>query len=160
MRHHLFQLLINAGGASFLDSLGRTWVADRDFTGGSLYSAGIAIENTVEDALYQTERYGDFGYDIAVPAAGCYAVDLHFAEIWWGVFGGGGDGSRLFNVLFEGQQLLSSFDIHATAGPMAATVQSFTVQVDDGNLDLEFVTLVDNAKVSAVAVELIGASCN
>ena len=154
-----FAARINAGGAAFTDSNGDSWSADTGSTGGSTYTAGIAIANTTDDLLYQSERYGDFGYDVAVPQSGCYRVNLHFAEIWWGVLGGGGDGSRIFDVTIEGTELLTNFDIHAAVGPAAATTQGFDVQVTDGNVDIDFTTDVDNAKVSALAVIFLAPSC-
>ncbi|MCH1933075.1 malectin, partial [Shewanella sp. A25] len=73
--------------------MSRTWVAYTAFSGGKTYSNGVAIAGTGDDALYQSERYGDFSYAIPAAATGCYSVALHFAEIWFGGPGGGGDGS-------------------------------------------------------------------
>jgi hypothetical protein len=71
---------INCGGPLYTDTQGRSWIADQYFTGGSLFALDIAIANTADDILYQTERYGEVTYAIPVPIA-AYKVILHFAEI-------------------------------------------------------------------------------
>ncbi|MEL6981807.1 MAG: PKD domain-containing protein, partial [Actinomycetota bacterium] len=154
-----FEELINVGGASYVDSQNRTWDADNSFDGGRGYSRVIPIANTVDDPLYQSERYGNFTYSIAVPANGCYQTSLHFAELWWGGFGGGGDGNRLFDVFIEDTMMLDDFDIHASFGPSTAGILSFDQDVADSTVDIEFVTEADNAKVSAIEIRRVGATC-
>jgi Malectin domain len=75
-------LLINCGGPSYTDSLNRVWLADQYFgSGTTVFSTGSPIDNTVDDILYQSERYGiSMTYSIPRPA-GLYTVTLHFAEI-------------------------------------------------------------------------------
>jgi Malectin domain len=76
-----FPFFINCGGPTFSDSQQRTWMEDMYFTGGKTYSnSAIDIVNTVDDAIYQSERYGIFIYQIPVPL-GSYSVILHLAEI-------------------------------------------------------------------------------
>jgi Malectin domain len=75
---------INCGGSSYLDSKGQWWSADDYFQGGDTYSdASRDIAGTVDDVLYQSERFGDFAYAIPIPQdkQGNYDVVLHFAEI-------------------------------------------------------------------------------
>ncbi|NEU06719.1 hypothetical protein GZH53_00180, partial [Flavihumibacter sp. R14] len=72
------------------------WKADQYFTGGSVFSTTTAISNTTNDALYQTERYGNVTYNIPVPQSGQYTVELHFAEINFSTAG-----SRVFNLNVE-----------------------------------------------------------
>ncbi|NEU06755.1 hypothetical protein GZH53_00385, partial [Flavihumibacter sp. R14] len=71
---------INAGGPN-LQFGNELWRADQYFTGGKTFSSTSAISNTTNDALYQTERYGNMTYNIPVPQSGKYTVELHFAEI-------------------------------------------------------------------------------
>jgi hypothetical protein len=147
---------VNSNGALYTDGDGEVWEADNYFTGGSIYAnGGQAIANTTDDALYQGERYGNFSYNFPV-SNGDYTVELHFAEIYFGVPGGGsagGVGSRVFNVNIEGgAEELTNYDIVADVGPGAAVVKSFPVTVNDGSLDIVFTTVTNNAKVSAIAV--------
>ncbi|NEU06745.1 hypothetical protein GZH53_00310, partial [Flavihumibacter sp. R14] len=71
---------INAGGPN-LQFGNELWRADQYFTGGRTFTSTSAISNTTNDALYQTERYGNMTYNIPVPQSGKYTVELHFAEI-------------------------------------------------------------------------------
>ncbi len=138
---------VHAGGGAYTDGAGQVWAADNRFSGGSTASTGSAIAGTNDDPLYQSERYGDFSYNFPV-SNGNYTVTLKFAEIYWS-----GPGERVFNVLIEGQSVLSNFDIIVAAGAANTAVdRSFTRSVSDGTLNIEFRTVVDNAKVSAIEV--------
>ena len=76
-----FPILINTGGPATIDPENRTWVADSYFVGGNTYSSSqVEIINTDNDVIYQSERYGNFKYEIPIPRAS-YSVVLHFAEI-------------------------------------------------------------------------------
>src|ERR671931_2420000 len=97
---------------------------DTGFTGGGTYSTSNAIAGTnpSEAPLYQSQRYGNFSYQFAVPS-GTYTVNLKFAEVWWT-----SPGQRVFDVLINGQRVLSQFDIVAAAGAgFTAIDKSFTV---------------------------------
>ena len=74
---------INTGGPTVTTG-GLTWEADRFFSGSQrAYSKVEPIEGTVQDVLYQSERYGKlFSYNIPVEP-GVYTVKLHFAEIYF-----------------------------------------------------------------------------
>ncbi|MGM0718691.1 MAG: malectin domain-containing carbohydrate-binding protein, partial [Halobacteriota archaeon] len=151
---------VNAGGDAYTATDGTEFQADTDFDGGTSFTTGESgtpsdpeISNTDDDELYYTERYGDFSYDTPLED-GEYEVTLHFAELYQGVANDGGEGDRLFDVSIEGQQVLSEYDIYAEAGgEHAAITESFTAEVTDGELNVEFTTVEDNAKVSAIEVE-------
>jgi hypothetical protein len=103
---------IDAGGVA-----SGTWVADEDYSGGSTSYTSATINtslvaNPAPQEVYQTERYGDFTYTIPNLTAGAsYTVNLNFAEIYWTAAG-----DREFNVLINGTQVLTNFDVFATAG--------------------------------------------
>lgn len=147
---------VNSNGSAYTDSNGENWEADNYFVGGSTFAnAGQAIGNTTDDALYQQERFGNFSYEFPV-SNGTYTVELHFAEIYFGLPGGGsggGVGSRVFNVNVEGgAEELSNYDIVADVGSGNAVIKTFTTTVTDGSLDIVFTTVTNNAKVSAIAI--------
>ena len=138
---------INAGGSTFVDELGQIWQADQSFSGGSTFSSTADISNTNNDVLFQTERYGNFSYDIPV-ANGTYTINLNFAEIFWT-----SPGARVFDVTVEGQSVIDDLDIFTQLGANTALIQEFLgISVTDGELNIEFVTEVDNAKLSALEV--------
>ncbi len=137
--------LINAGGSSVTFN-GQTWGADNSFSGGSTYSVGNAIAGTTNDAIYQTERFGNFNYSIPL-TNGSYTVILHFAETYFT-----SNNARVFNVSIEGQTVLSNYDIHAKAGANTATTEQFNVNLTDGTININFTTVTNNAKVSAIEI--------
>jgi hypothetical protein len=146
-------LAINSGGGA-----GGSFAPDRYFSGGRTYATTSAIDtaavsNTAPQAVYQSERYGNFTYTVPqlVPGA-AYTVRLHFAEIWWNAAG-----KRLFNVSINGQQVLSNFDVYANAGgKFKALVREFSVAAtSSGQIVIVYSTLKDNAKSSGI--EVIGA---
>ena len=118
---------------------------------------GEPIAGTLDDALYQSERYGNpFGYEIPV-ADGSYRVRLHFAEIWHGVFTAGLEpGNRVFDILLEDQPRVTGLDLAVAVGaPLTAHIIELDVVVDDGVLDVGLelgAGGVDQAKLSALEV--------
>jgi len=138
---------INVGGPAFTDSLGRLWSADTNFTGGSTFSTGSAIGNTVDDPLFQSERYGNpFSYSLPV-ANGTYTVRLRFAEIFFGA-----PGNRVFDVDMEGVKAIDDLDLFAAAGKDVAYELIREVVVTDGVLNIVFSSSVNFAKLSAIEV--------
>jgi len=76
-------ILLNAGGGSYTDTLGRVWTSDTPYlvVNGNVYtSTSQPIEGTIEDALFQSERWGEMAYEIPI-GVGEYEVRLYFAEI-------------------------------------------------------------------------------
>ncbi|RYY64194.1 MAG: hypothetical protein EOO12_10310, partial [Chitinophagaceae bacterium] len=152
---------INAGGPSVTNSIG-TFAADNGFSPvpGNTFSAATAIAGTTDDAIYQSERWGNsFGYALPV-SNGTYKVVLHFAEIYWT-----SANSRVFDVMIEGVKRLDNYDIFAKAGAFTATTETFVVTVTDGTLNIDFSSLTavggkDNAKVSAIEVLSNGTGAN
>jgi Malectin domain len=56
-------------------------MADQYYTDGFTYSNTAAqIEGTLDDPVYQSERWGSFVYDIPVPS-GEYEIIVHLAEM-------------------------------------------------------------------------------
>ncbi|HEY6790564.1 MAG TPA: putative Ig domain-containing protein, partial [Trebonia sp.] len=149
---------IDAGGAA-----AAPFVADEDFAGGTAASTTHAITTTgvtspAPQAVYQSNRYGNFTYTVPGLTAGAsYTVRLHFAEEYWTTAG-----SRTFNVLINGTQVLTNFDIFATAGgEYIAVVEPFTATASSaGAVTIQFVTVKDNAQVNGIEVLPSGGTAN
>gem|GEM_PF-868368 len=150
---------INAGG-SLITFGGVAWNADANFSGGRNSTMTGAIAGTTNDALYYQSRVSDadttgFSYNFPV-ANGNYTVNLHFAEIYW--VGGSGRGQaganrRVFDVQLEGALVIDNLDLYATAGPLRAYVRTFTANVTDGNLSINFPrATVNRPIISAIEV--------
>jgi hypothetical protein len=151
---------INAGGETVATSSNQTFTSDTYYADGKTYQVTTPIDNTLEDSLYQTERYGPaFSYGLPT-GNGTFDVTLHFSELYWGVKVKGGVGSRRFNVDIEGERKLIEYDIFQKAGgALKATQESFRVTVTDGVLNLLFTKgSKDLAQVSAI--ELLPVTSN
>ena len=131
------------------------FAADADFTGGATFSTADAINtsgvtNPAPQAVYQTERYGNFTYTVPGLTPGAsYTVRLHFAEIYWNAAG-----QRLFNVAINGAAVLTNFDIFAAAGGKdKAVVEQFTATADaQGRITIAYTTVKNNAKSSGIEI--------
>jgi len=152
---------LNTGGNTYIDTASNTWVSDNPYINtGNKYVGSAPIAGTNDDTLYQSERWdNDNGAELMYTLAldpGEYTVRLYFAEIWIGAAFVGG---RVFDVEIEGQPFLTNFDVFAEAGFETATVRESTIQVNDGNLNIEFLHVFQNPKVSAIEIlgEIAGA---
>ena len=139
---------INAGGEAFMDSNGNQWDADRFSQGGNLYSTAVGIDSTQDDALFQTERYGqNLAYAIPVDN-GRYQVNLDFAEIYFN-----GSNQRVFDVKAENKLAIDNLDIYAESGGKGMILEkSLQVDVQDGMLNLDFTSTINNAKISGIEI--------
>jgi fibronectin type 3 domain-containing protein len=141
---------LNSGGPAVAP-----FVADEDFTGGATSSVTHAITTTgvtspAPQSVYQSNRYGNFTYAFPGLTAGAsYTVVLCFAEEYWTTAG-----SRTFNVLINGTQVLTNFDILATAGgEYIAVDEQFTATATSaGTITIQFVTVKDNAQVNGIEI--------
>jgi hypothetical protein len=141
---------------SFVDHNGQRWRADDYFLGGIRSGAIHQVGGTEDPELFGSERYGHFSYAIPVDTRGRYTVVLYFAELYFGpqLPGGGGLGSRIFNVYSNGKTLLEDFDLYKEAGSrrvIAKTFRNITPSAQ-GKINLTFEPVVNNATVSAIEV--------
>jgi len=142
---------INAGGPAV-----SPFAADSSFAGGSnayVTTAAITGIGSYPMAIYQTERSGNFTYTLTgFPANSPCEVRLHFAETFWTV-----TGKRVFNVQINGATVLSNYDIVAKVGNKnIATTETFLANSNaSGQLLINFISGIDNAKVSAIEAKAL-----
>lgn len=137
---------INSGGpmATFA---GIEYQRDQYTRGGTTNSTEDPIADTVDDALFQTERYGVYTYEIPVSDAS-YDIELHFNELYQTTAG-----ARIFSVTVEGQTLFSDLDLFSVAGHDTAYSRTLkNIHVDDGNLTIALSASMDNATLSGFAI--------
>jgi hypothetical protein len=133
---------IEVGGLPWTDpDSGERWETDVDYaTGGmSVAEPGARIRNTNRDPLYRTLRVGDgIHFVLPVDGLGPYRVRLHFAEVADGVR----TGDRVFDVLLEGGVArIANLDVYReSGGDRRALVRDLYVLVDDGVLNIDFVS--------------------
>ncbi len=138
---------VNSGGPFHATQDGSPFASN---ISGNTFATTAPISNTTDDMLYQSERFGaDFGYNVPL-ANGSYEVTLMFAEIYHNE-----PNKRLFNVSIENNQVITSLDIHTKVGKNTAYDEKHVAVVNDGQLNIVFTKILDNAKVSAIRVERI-----
>jgi len=148
---------VNCGAGSYTDTMGTVWSADQAYApGGWGYVNGAAetittnqIANTNDDTLYQSGRWANpsLQYRFTVPD-GQWRVLLKFAEIYWN-----SPNQRVMNVTIEGTQVITGFDIVASAGgAFSAYDLVFDVVSSGGTLDISFNASIDSGKVSAIQI--------
>ena len=138
-------LRIDVGGNGYVEASGKTWQADRGFTAGTVAITGTDVAGTNSDDLFNTRRYGNFSYSLAI-RSGNYRVRLLLMDPTDVA------GQRQFDVFSEKKLVLKDFDIAAAGGMNAAVTKTFTTEVNDGRLNLWFQNVRDNAIVSAIEV--------
>ena len=133
------------------------FVADTDFGSGAASSTTHAI-NTSDwltspvppPSVLQTNRHGPMTYRMGGFTPGqSRSVKLYFVEHFWTVAG-----KRLFNVIINGKQVLTDFDVFADAGGQYIAVQhTFTTTANpSGEVVVQFVSGVDNPIVNGIVV--------
>ncbi|HTC93915.1 MAG TPA: malectin domain-containing carbohydrate-binding protein [Terriglobales bacterium] len=151
-------IAINAGGPAV-----SPFLADEDFAGGTTITHANTIDltgvtNPAPMAVYQTARIGNFTYTIGGFAPGSsQKVRLHFAETFFTTAG-----SRTFNVSINGTQVLTNFDIFATAGATnKAVIEEFTENADaKGIYTITTTTVVNNALISGIEIVPGASTCS
>lgn len=140
---------IKAGGGSFKDSSGNTWMEDKGFVGGdAVERPELNIANTADPEIYRSERYSmdSFSWPLA---NGKYLVKLHFCETYEGI---DGPGQRVFSFNVQGHEF-KDFDVWARAGgPLKAYVESVPVEVNDGKLTVTFTGNVENPQINGIEI--------
>ena len=154
------EVRILAGGShDYIDHAGKTWTADRCYSGGTpVHSPVSHIWRTQDAVIYRTSRQGEFEYRVPIKP-GLYELHLHFAETLYGPEGqgGGGEGSRVMQVRVNGRPLLSNFDVVADAdGSDTADTKVFTdiSPAADGKVRLEFAS-VHGGRAMVSAIEIL-----
>lgn len=153
--HRLRPTQIITQDSALLDRNGVTWYPDDYFLGGRTIARFGTVTGPDDPEIYARERYGNFSYAIPV-ANGRYAATLRFAETFWGPDGpgGGGKGSRIFDVYCNGTALLKNFDMFQEAGSHHQLIKTFHgLQPNaQGKLLFSFVPRVNYANLSAIEV--------
>ncbi len=142
----------------YTDRSGRTWSADRFFSGGYILARpSEKVLRTLDPDLYRHPRLGDFRYDIPL-RPGAYELRLHFAETGLADFisaESSGEGQRIFRVTANGKQILDFFDVVSdAAGANIADERVFRdiSPAEDGYLHLSFASLRGTALLSGIEV--------
>jgi hypothetical protein len=142
-----------SGGPAYTDRKGNLWHADYGYNVGTATSDTNPIAGTMDPALYHYGRYNSIAsiplvYSFAVPN-GTYHVNLYFAESTPTDMS---KGARVFNVRMQGQLIFQNLDIFAAAGANTALVKGADIAVTNGQLHIEFDSVVRNTKINAIEI--------
>jgi hypothetical protein len=143
---------INCGGGT-----AQPFLADTAFGSGAASSTTHAI-NTSDwltspvppPSVLQSNRHGQMTYRMGgFTPGGSRSVTLYFVEHFWSAAG-----KRVFNVIINGNQVLTGFDVFADAGGQYIAVQrTFTTTASSsGEVVVQFVSGVDNPIVNGIVV--------
>jgi hypothetical protein len=147
---------LDSGGAGGVDSLGDRWAPDQAYSTGGQGWLGQAskpvsttetISGTADPALFQNQREGAYEYRFDGIGKGVYQVELNYAELGWT-----DPNSRLFDVIIEGRIVSPALDVADEVGGFAALTKSHFVQVDDGQLNIRFISRAGAPIVNGVRV--------
>jgi hypothetical protein len=141
---------IKAGASEpFKDSSGNVWKADEGFDGGSVIGRPeLAIANTKDQGLYQSEHYSMNSFSCKLPN-GKYTAKLHFAETFEGVTG---PGERVFSFNVQGHEF-KDFDVFVKAGGAArAYIETVPVEVTNGTFKIDFTQKTENPQINAIEI--------
>ena len=147
-------LAINCGS-----STGIGWfMPDTMYAGGSAwsytffhpgYAADLAyVKDPAPVPVYTTVRFGNFSYELeGLKPNGDYKIRLHFSDDW------DKGGIRVMDTYINDELVLSEYDITGYIGKMVADVKEYNAKADDGGfINLEFVTVKDNAVICGIEV--------
>lgn len=145
---------VNVGtrNASLPAPAGGVWAADESFIGAGspLNAPGNEWYNGDAPIPYQTQRYGELGYDFVVQP-GTYSVNLKFAELYYSFAN-----SRNFHVTINGAQVLSNFNAFTAAGGWKIGVdRTFTVSAPNGQITIQILKPTpssDNPIINAIEI--------
>jgi hypothetical protein len=152
----------------YRDQSGHYWLPDQAFggtqtnpfgytQGGTAGSQSAPVSGTLDPLLYQTYRQGNpLIYQIQVPS-GNYQVTLKMAD-----FTSTGSGQNKFNVLAQGQTVLSNVDVYAAVGHAVVYDQNFQVTVPSGGsaVTLQWNALAGQGQAMVSAIEVLSLQPN
>jgi hypothetical protein len=145
------RLMSGYNGSDIIDSAGARWTSDRFFSGGgALPNIGRVVMRTSRPFLYANLRNGEFAYNIPLQSD-VYEMRLFFVS----AARVGEERLANFNVLLNGQPLLTSYDVYASTQSVnyADEVVFKDVSPDrDGFVKLWFVNVMDTPLLNALEI--------
>jgi hypothetical protein len=160
---------VNAGGVGLIGSKGLNWDEDL-FSSPSIYvnssdtnktfvsvptvTPNLSVPVDTPPDLFQSDRYDELPapemqWNFPV-SSGSYEVRLYFAETFSGA---GSPGQRVFDVAIEDIVVLNDYDVVADTGALfIGVMKNFVVEVDDGQLTIDFLHVVENPSIKGIEI--------
>ncbi|HLW21024.1 MAG TPA: malectin domain-containing carbohydrate-binding protein, partial [Cyclobacteriaceae bacterium] len=152
-----FSLHLNAGTDKDYEYQGKTFKGDVNYK--DYYNSSTSVNVNLaasSDAIFTTERHGEFlEYTIPVPN-GIYIVTTYHNELWFGKGGpSSAKGRRVFDISLEGKLVQEDLDIFVESGNKELLLTFNEVEVKDGILNLEIASSQNRSTISAVSIESV-----
>jgi hypothetical protein len=145
-----------AGPAEQAGDSGPDWATDAGLVSGGNaadWGSTVPMDTTVPAGtpadVFATERWGAQDWNFPVPAGRHVTVRLYFANQYSGT---SQPGQRVFNVLIDGQTVLSNFDIVASAGDSTGTMRAFPITTDGNGVDVDLRAVTENPLVNGIEI--------
>jgi beta-galactosidase len=122
------------------------WSADRNVTLGRAGEVKAQLAGGSDPEVCRTYREGSFAYRFPLEN-GRYRVALLFVEP-----SATRAGERIFNVNAQRERVIRDLDLFREVGRLTPCERAFAVDVKEGMLDLELVSVVGEAVLSAIVV--------
>ena len=110
------------------------------------------IDQATFESIFKNERFNSEAANMVfnIPlAAGTYQVNLYMGNSFSGT---STPGTRVFDVMAEGNTLLSNVDLAQKFGHRKGGLEKFEIEVTDGTLNLEFVRKTQNPLLNAIEI--------
>ncbi len=172
---------VNAGGGVTPPNDGSsvTWSAD-SYQAQSIYLSGAdlrtyvtsttvgiddpsVLNSSITEGMMRAERYLETGgeadqqmsWDFPLPNNTTVELRIYLAEIWFT-----SPDDRLFSIAVEGSipDNMNEINMFTEAGANNAFRLSHVVEVADGNLDVDFISIIENPSVKAIEIIKPGAT--
>lgn len=153
------ELHVDAGetgeGYTYQDANGNVWYSDRNFNdSNNIFTTGDVIADTLDDRIYQTQRYSEGLWWSQKPLTyffkvenGQYEIRLLMAETYFTR-----NNKRVFHVDIEGERVERDLDIHAHVGHDKALSRSYVVTINDGEINLHFQPVRNNPQIAGIII--------
>jgi hypothetical protein len=145
-----FPVKINCGGPATSDFLpDQMWNANLEYgyLDGSQYQNTNTTNGSTDPAVFKSELNGLAEYRVRVPN-GKYAVFLLMSENYFTAAG-----KRLFDIAVQGVVVEKNLDLFAKVGKGVQYQKVIpSVSVNEGMLDIHFMSLVDNAVINGISI--------
>ncbi len=145
-----------AGPAIQAPDGGPDWTtADGFVSGGNIANWGttVPLDSTVPSTtpadIFASERWSAQHWNFPDAAGDHVTVRLYFANQYDGT---SQPGQRVFNVLIDGNTVLSHFDIVAAAGNKTGTMRSFDLTTDSNGIDIDLQAITENPLINGIEI--------
>ena len=125
-------------------------------TTGRAETGEYALPDYVPQAVFFQERWDQpaapemtFSFGEGTLAEGTYTVNLFMAN---GFPGTSGAGQRVFDIEIEGQDAFTGVDLVALLGHQVGGMFTWSGQVTDGTLDIDWLHVTENPLINAIEV--------